>query len=176
MIDVAMTTQCSLCTKPKANLSCCLCKGALCKSCAEFLEEDRFSFLPQSPLACDGTVFCYNCYDLHVAPQISDYDDLLARAGEIRVYSKSQGKETRLIKRKALPVHVKDCADHQETILRLAFLAAHSGHNALVDLELTSRKHKEGSYQKTLWSGSAVPVNLDAKQLSREMPDPGNPN
>lgn len=78
----------------------------------------------------------------------------------IRVYEKNQGKETRLMKRVAQPVQVKNCSDRQETLLRLAFLAAKAGYNGIIDVDIKSEKVIDNSYQTTTYSGSGVPINL----------------
>lgn len=96
------------------------------------------------------------------------YDAICEKAKGILVFDKTQGKETRLILRSEDPVHVVDCRDHDETILRLAFRAAQSNFNAIVDMSLASRKIKDGSYTTLLWWGQAVPANVDIGRLPKD--------
>lgn len=171
-----MNPTCSQCESSKAPLTCGLCSVHLCKSCAEQVDDGFFSFLPKVPDEANQLTYCRECYDSRVASHVADYNDLMEKAKDIRVYFKNQSQETRLLKRKAHAVKVVDCEDYHEAILRLAFLAAQSGHNAVVDLDLSPRKVKHGRWQKTLWSGSALPTNLDAKRMAREVPQIPNPN
>jgi hypothetical protein len=97
-------------------------------------------------------------------------------AKEILVYEKSQGKETRLIKRIAKPVSVDHCADRNETILRLAFQAALAGYNGIIDVDLKSEKVRDGSYQTTRWSGTGVPTNIESRRIVRDRSIWSNPN
>ena len=89
---------------------------------------------------------------------------------------KNQGKETRLISRKEKPYSVKDCADYNEAILRLAFFAVEAGFNSLLDVDLTSKKIIVAGYQSTVWSGTAVPANVADKKLMRDRSLWSNPN
>ncbi len=151
---------CSICEKAKSMMECGLCKAALCKYCAQFLEEESFSFLKVIPSELSHAVYCGSCFAEKVAPELEIHQQLLERAKNIIVYESNQGKETRLMPRHEKPFIVKDCADREETLLRLAFFAAQANYNAIIDVSLTSVKVKTGSYQTTKWSGTAVPVNL----------------
>jgi len=148
----------------------------LCKGCAQFVDEESFSFLKSIPAELGHSVYCGPCFDQQVAPEMAKYQEILDRAKDILVYEKTQGKETRYIKRLADPVLVADCADHDETILRLAFFAAKENYNALVDVDLRSKKVKVGGYQTTIWSGSGVPAQVDASRLVKDRSIWQNPN
>jgi hypothetical protein len=140
------------------------------------MPDDLFSFLPKRAPEISHSIYCRSCFEETVAPKMTEYEELMDRAKEVRVYTKTQSKETRTIRRPSPPVHILDCRDHDEAVLRLAFLAALTGHNAVVDLQLVSKKVKDNHYQFTVWSGSAFPVNLDAKFLARDLPNIGSPN
>lgn len=167
---------CFTCQKPKAALSCALCQTSLCKGCAQFLEEDSFQFALRVPDDCKHGVYCTVCYDDKVVPELFRYNEVLDQAKEILVFTKSQSKETRLIKRKEATVVVKDCADHDETIMRLAFSAALSKYNAIVDVDLVSKKIRSGTYQTTVWDGTAIPVMVDVTKVIGDRPILRNPN
>lgn len=140
------------------------------------MDEDQFSFLAQIPAELAHTTYCPNCYDNTVAPALASYNETMELAKEVHVYSKTQTKETRLIKRKEHPVKVTDCKDHDETILRLAFFAAQAGYNGLVDVQLSSEKIKNGSYQTMKWSGAGIPARIDSKKIPRDRSIWQNPN
>jgi hypothetical protein len=163
-----MKTICSSCEKPKAQLQCGLCEVDLCKNCTVFLEEDYFSFLPQIPKELTQTAFCQTCYQQKIIPQIEAYDQDMLRAQDIIVFAKNQGKETRFVKRLEDPFTVTDCLDEKDVTMRLAFLAVRAQFNALVDLVVTSTKIRNGSYQKLVWQGTAIPAQVDESKLPKD--------
>lgn len=169
-------SECQSCQKPKAGLECGLCKSSVCKSCAQFVDEGQFSFLAEIPEDLSHFTYCALCFDRTVAPALAQYNETMELAKEVLVYTKSQTKETRLISRKEPPVKVVDCKDHDETILRLAFLAAKAGFNGIVDVHLSSVKVKNGSYQTMRWSGTGVPAQIDPKKIPRDRSLWQNPN
>lgn len=167
---------CSACLKPKATLMCGLCGCDLCKACAQALNEDDFSFVANVPESLTHSNYCSSCYDEKIQPEVNEYTDTLERAKGILVFTKDQGKETRLIKRKEAMLKTGDCDDYDEAIMRLAFLAASKGHNAIVDVDVNGRKVKDGSYQTTKFSGTAIPVSVDPRRYDSDRPELSNPN
>ena len=167
---------CYLCQKPKATLHCGLCTESICKGCAQFLNDDTFSFLPHIPNHIKFTTYCEPCFHKNVEPELEAYNQTLERAKNILVFSKTQSKETRLIKRIEDPVRVIDCPDHDETILRLAFFAAAANFNAIVDVELSSEKVKNGSYQTSKWAGVAIPAQVNDAKLTKDRSSWSDPN
>ncbi len=120
--------------------------------------------------------YCTGCFDDKIHPELAQYEETLDRAKGVLVFMKDQGKETRLIKRKEAQLRILDCDDYDETIMRLAFLAAEAGHNAIVDVDVVSRKVKDGSYQTTKYTGTAVPVSVDPRRYDSDRPTLSNPN
>ena len=176
MNSVSQTNKCYVCSKSNAKLSCGVCVQALCKSCAEFLDEDHFSFWPQKATNLCHSIYCQSCYSNVVEPALAEYTEIMNRARQILVFMRDQGKETRLIRRIELPVVVEDCADYDETILRLAFMAAEKGKNAIVDTEVKTRKVREGSYQTSRFSGTAIPADVRDDKLIKDRSLWQNPN
>lgn len=168
--------QCGVCQSTKTGYQCGICNEVLCKNCVQFIDAADFSFLPQlsSHLACQ--VCCQQCYAQHVEPEIEQYNQTMEKAKNVQVFFKTQTKETRFIKRTEKPVHVKDCQDHDETILRLAFLAALAGFNGLVDATVTSEKVRTQGYQTTVWRGTAVPAMVKQEFIVRDRSIWQNPN
>ncbi|MCC2677947.1 MAG: hypothetical protein K0R29_523 [Pseudobdellovibrio sp.] len=97
-------------------------------------------------------------------------------AKNILVFEISQGKETRLIKRKEAKLVVEECPDRDETMLRLAFQAAEKGFNAIIDVDIKSKKVKEGKYQHTMYSGTAIPANVTDNKLVKDRSIWSDPN
>ena len=122
------------------------------------------------------STFCLSCYSEHVAANVEKYDELIAKAKQIIVFEKSQAKETRLIKKIEEPVHVHNCPDKDETLLRLAFFAAEMNYNAIIDVILTPKKILTGNYQTTSWTGSGVPVNVTSDKLIKDRSNWSRPN
>lgn len=164
-------SDCISCSKTKAPLECAGCAGALCKACAQFVDDQTFAFASAPPAA--GT-YCPACFDREIAPKLAEYEDVLARARDVNVFFRTQGKESRFIRRIERPIKVEECDDKDETVLRLAFLAALGGFNALVDVDLASRKVIMGKWQTSKWRGTAVPAKVDPEQLKRRFA--GSPN
>lgn len=171
-----MQTSCSCCQKPKAQLKCEACENPMCKSCAEFLEEGFFSYLEKIPAILQKTSFCLHCYNEHIAAEVQSYLSDLEQSKELMVFERTQGKETRLIKRNEQPTVVRDCLDRQEVMMKLAFRAYRRGFNGLLDFEATSIKSKDGSYSLVTWQGSAVPAMIDSKKLLKDKALRDNPN
>lgn len=156
---------CKNCRKQKAPYVCGLCMDHICKSCAKFMDEDAFSFRRKIPAELKHITYCPQCFDESVAAPLSDYEELMEKAKEVVYFTKAQTKQTGHIKRKEEPLRVEDCEDEQETILRLAFQAAEGGFNTILDLDISHRKIIVGSHKKTVYSGTAIPVNVEPKKV-----------
>lgn len=167
---------CCICSKTKTTQTCGICKGDLCKGCTQFLDADTFSFLKTIPDNLKHTAYCGTCFNQFVAEPLNDYNSLKEKAQQILVYNKSQSKETRLVSRKEKPIAIADCPDQNEALLRLAFFAAQSGHNAIIDVNLVGKKVLIDRYQTTVWSGTAIPANVNDKSLVKDRSIWSNPN
>lgn len=156
---------CCVCQKPKATLKCGLCESPVCKYCAQFLEEGQFSFLPQVPAHLKNDTFCGPCFDAKIAPEVEAYNDTMRKAKNLTVFFTTDSKQTRNFKRLEKPIKVNNCADREETLLRLAFQAALANFNAIIDVDIVSEKIRNGTYQTTKYSGTAMPIQLTANRL-----------
>lgn len=168
--------KCTVCQKSKAGLTCGLCKEIICKKCTQFLDEDYFSFLKKTPEMLSYTTYCNSCHDQNILPEITKYNEMLETAKNILVFMKAQFKETRLIKRLADPIHVTECADYDETLLRLAFQAVELNYNGIIDVDIISKKIKVGKYQTTVFSGTAIPANVREDKLIKDKSNWSSPN
>lgn len=160
-----MTTFCKTCRKPKAPYECGLCQEHVCKSCAQFLPADAFSYLPKVPAEFSHDAYCSICFDDKVAAPLNEYEDTLEKARDIYIFTKDQSKQTRLLKRKEEPYRVENCEDEQEAIMRMSFMAVRAKFNAVIDIQLNSKKIIVGSHKKTIWSGTGVPITIDPKAI-----------
>lgn len=158
---------CSSCRLPKASLICECCQASQCKSCAVKLKKNSFSFLPVIPTELTHHIYCGHCYDEKVAPALSTYNETMAKARNVNVFFKTQSEETRLLRRAEKPITVTGCEDKNETLLRLAFLAAQANFNTLIDVVITSEKVRMQAYQTTQWKGSGIPLYMDEDRLPK---------
>ena len=168
---------CVTCHKPKATLVCGICACSVCKYCAQIMDDGAFSFMAKVPEKLKHQVFCGPCYDTEVAGELQTYNETMERAKEVQVFFKDQSKETRLIKRpERKPYRISDCADHDETVMRLAFLAAQANYNALIEVDVVSEKVRQNSYQTHIWSGTGMPANVEARRLIKDRSFRSYPN
>lgn len=158
-------TECISCGKPKAVLSCEVCNEALCKKCDQILEPDTFSFLPKVPEELTHLHYCGSCFDSVVAPELDSYHETMERAKNAFVFFTTQRKETPLIKKAREVLKVSNCLDRDETILRLAFFAAQADFNAIIEVEVSSEKIRNGAYQTSRWNGQGIAAQIDGHKL-----------
>lgn len=141
----------------------------------EFVDDETFAFLDRLPEGVALGAYCLPCFDVRVRPALDDYEDLMSAAENVNMFYLSQSKESRFVRRTERKIQVDNCTDKQEAILRLAFKAVQIGKNALVDVDLKSRKViAAGGYQSSLWTGVAVPAVIDEAHLNRRFI--GTPN
>lgn len=173
---MSTTNTCCTCFKPKATLTCGACNEALCKYCAQFLQPEDFAFtLQRAPLLHKDT-FCSPCFTELVEPALNKYNETMARAKEIMVFSKIQNKETRFVGRDEDRIHIPECEDRDEVIMRLAYQAADRDFNGVIDIKLATRKVRNGSYQTTVWFGSGVPAQVNPDKLLKDRSFTNQPN
>ncbi len=65
-------------------------------------------------------------------------------------------------------------ADYDQKLL--AFLASLEKCNAVIDVDLKSKKVRAGSYQTTVWSGSGMPANVSDELLVKDRSIWDDPN
>jgi hypothetical protein len=156
---------CISCHKPKANRTCSLCQGDLCKGCTQFLDEGAFSFLKEVPEDLRHSTYCNPCFDDRVAPSLDTYRETMESAEKIYVFFKTQKKPYPLIKKGREKVEVKSCPDRDETILRLAFFAAEQAFNAIVEVDIISEKVRNQGYEKVQYKATGFPAQIDVSKM-----------
>lgn len=162
-----MSNVCSACRKPKATTNCEICETPLCKGCVQFVEPATFSFLNEIPEVLSHSRYCLGCFDQKVSPELAAYDDLMKKARNLYVFFITQKRQPPILKRSKETIKELDRTDRDETVLRLAFTAAKLGFNAIIETDIIAVKTRSGAYQKTLWQGSALPVQVDVEKLER---------
>lgn len=132
--------------------------------------------MPVVPEMLQGGAFCQPCYIHKVQPEILAYEQDVERARNVTVFDKRQTKETRHVQRLEPAVVVDHCPDREETLLRLAYLAIKAGFNGLVDVEISSKKIRNGSRQNSDWKGIGVPAEIDLTKIPKDRSIWQNPN
>lgn len=156
---------CRSCRSPKATLACELCHDPLCKACDRFLDADTFSFLNEKPAELSHSHYCPACHQTQIEPALESYDETMERARNTFIFYTTQRKPAPVLRKSKEPVRVASCPDRDETILRLAFRAAEQGFNAVIETDLVSQKIRDAGYQKTAWSGTGIPAEIDETRL-----------
>jgi hypothetical protein len=98
-----------------------------------------------------------------VLPGVYAYKKLMKQAKDVFIVEKQPREGLRVLKKSVSPLKVSDCADREETFLRLAFQAAELGFNAVIRAKVESKKLRNFGYQKMQWQGSGIAANLDIK-------------
>lgn len=151
----------------RKTFTCVQCAASLAKNETQFVSEDSFAFLSRPPKHLAIGSYCYQCFDRDVAPELDRYNAKMESAKNVNVFFASQSKESRFVRRIEKPIKVENCQDRDEVVMRLAFLAVEANKNSIVDVDLTSIKVRNGSWQSSLWSGRAIPADIDEAHLNR---------
>jgi hypothetical protein len=159
---------CAICNGAKARKTCGLCEAAVCKKCIEIMPTDAFVLMPKIPVELSHAIYCVRCYDTKVAEPYTKYRELAHKADNVYFVTRDYNGYVHVIERHKVRVEVEACEDRKVTILRMAYLAAELGYNAIIDAQVKSfANNKPGGYQSSLWKGSAVPAKVDGEQLER---------
>ncbi len=159
---------CIICQSPKIHAHCGICKNALCKDCEEYLEPGSFSFLEKTPEELDLAHYCPSCFDSTITPARTKYEETLALAREVNIFFSADKHLPRILEKAKKPIHVENCKDRDETILRLGFKAAELGFNSIIKVEVTAAQIRNLAFQTSRWQGTGIPVNID---LAKYNPD-----
>lgn len=163
-----MSTVCETCRKPEASVECPLCQNSICEDCVLAPAPGAFSLLPVIPKKLAHTKYCRFCFDEHVEPEFVKYQETLEKAENVFVFFTTQRKEIPLIRKVRDLLEVTDCPDRDETILRLAYMAAAKDFNAVIQVEVEHEKIRNHAFQKTRWKGRGFPALVDEKKLDRQ--------
>lgn len=159
--------ECIACRRPKGALECGLCHESVCRNCATYQPEGTFSFFTVVPAELAHTHYCPTCYDEQVAPQKLRYDSLMEQARETAIFFTTQRRQLPILKKTNDVLKVVDCADRDETILRLAFQAAQMECNSVIEVEVEAEKVRNFGYQKSAWRGQGRPAQVDIGKVER---------
>ncbi len=161
---------CTSCRKSKNLAKCDVCEGIFCKDCVQFLEPGSFSFRKEVPEILTKSRYCGGCFDTHVGPALEAYQEVMVRAKKVFFFFSTQKASIHMLKRAKEKYRVEKCVDRDETILRLGFLAAEQGYNAVFDGDIVYTKVRDNAgYQRTHWSGTAYGALVDGERLEKHL-------
>lgn len=161
-----MEESCVDCRRPKTDSNCGVCNGGVCRKCRVFLSEDEFPFVPNRPSELKHTYYCGHCYTQHVEPFKTDYEESIEKAKKVNVIYKNSKSSVRVIRQEKVVARVEDQLGRNEAILNLAFIAARAGYNAIIEVEVASKKIRNEGYQTTSWSARAILAEIRSHELS----------
>ncbi|MFN3696374.1 MAG: hypothetical protein ACK4VO_02940 [Pseudobdellovibrio sp.] len=161
-------TVCPFCQKSKNLQSCEACHEIVCKNCAQFVSEATFKFSQTLLQKKFHQVYCPTCFNNEVADHVNQYENTVEKAKEIAVFDISQSKETRLIKRLEKAFKLENETDEEDAIMKLAYLAAEKGFNAIIDVDIKPTKVRDGSYQTTIYTCTAIPAQVTDRKLIKD--------
>ncbi len=167
-------SRCASCRKAlngRTDFTCECCGERACKSCQEFLPEGTFSFLSTVPETLRHSRYCRVCHEREVLPALDAYNESMEKARGLNFIFKGHGRAIPVLRRAQEAIRIEDCADRDETILRMAFRAVELGFNAVIEGVVTSEKVRNEGYQTSRWKGSCVPVELDVERFERRSRD-----
>lgn len=158
-------SKCNSCLKPKAVFICGACQNPICKLCTEFLEPNSFPYKRELPAELKFEHFCQACYTVKVLPAKRQYNEILSLAKKVTIVDKPQRRPLQIIRNSKEVLHVENCLDEEDVYMRLAFLAAEKGHNAVIKVKLVYTKIRNAGYQKMDWSGTGTPATLGNRSI-----------
>ena len=159
---------CDTCRSTHVVSACALCENDLCKACIMAPPLHTFSLLTTIPDDLSHHSYCRFCYDEKVEPEASKYGATLEKANEVFIFFKTQRKEIPLLRKSKELFKVTECEDRDETILRLAFMAAEKDFNAVIDTEVSAEKKRHHAHHKHYWEGTGIPAMIDENKLDRQ--------
>lgn len=158
---------CSNCRKPNPTTQCGCCNEPLCKNCVEFLEAGSFSFLKTIPAELSHTQYCSVCFQKHVTPAQSKYEETMNLARNVYIFYLGRKGNLPVFEQSKRKLSVPQCSDRDEILLRLAFQAAELGYNAITETDVIRTKVRDGAYQTMSWSVTGYPAKVDVKKIDR---------
>jgi hypothetical protein len=112
--------------------------------------------------------YCPRCYSDRIEPELAKYVETLALAREVFVFFVTQRKGIPLLKKAKEPIRVTEQEDRDESILKLAFMAAERGYNAIVETDVKAVKKRNEGWQHNVWGGTAIPAQVDPAKMERQ--------
>ncbi len=156
---------CATCSSSKVTAECGECHVPLCRKCARFLEEGSFSFFSKEGPELKHTWYCVDCDETILEPARATLAETREKAEDVLVFFTTQKRNPPLLGKAKSAVKVDACPDRDETILRLAYMAAEQGFNAIIEVEVESAKVRNEGWQTSVWKGTGVPAQVNPDRI-----------
>jgi len=160
-----MPKACTACKSTKKVELCGVCESPVCQKCAQYLPKHSFPLLPVRPPELHHDTYCGPCYVSKIGPIEEEYARLSVLAAKVLVFPKAKAEQTRLMDKREKPLSVEDCEDERDVLLKLAYLAAKEGFNALIYVHVAKKQVRNHAYQTSRWTGHAIPTKVDEAKL-----------
>ncbi len=153
---------CDLCGAPKATKTCAECEAHVCKNCVRYLANDHLRFHPEPPSWAEKGVFCVECFETLVEPEIARYDEVFARSDAVKLVHDSYRGFIPCLKKAKDTTHV----DHGDlgrgiALQRLKFLAAWEGYDSIIEVKTFGEKQRNHGWETKTWTASGVFACID---------------
>ncbi len=156
---------CTSCRLPKATEPCGVCDEGVCRKCVQTTSDETFQFETEVAEILKKPRYCTRCWDEHVAEALNRYEEIVTRARQVAWLPKGYRVPVPVLRKANREARVEGCADRDEVIMKLAFIAARDDYNALVKGETQSKKVRNEGWQTSSWSGWATPAYVDPRRL-----------
>ncbi|MGZ3653376.1 MAG: hypothetical protein ACXVB9_14690 [Bdellovibrionota bacterium] len=159
-------SECELCGAPKAVKTCGECERNVCKNCVRYLANDHLRFHPEPPSWAKHGVFCADCFDTLVTPEVAKYDEVMERSEHVKViHDTFHGYIPCFKKAKRSTEVTSEDLGRGIAIQRLKFLAAWEGYDSVIELSTTGTKVRNHGWETKSWNASGVFANVDYKKF-----------
>ena len=159
---------CIFCDSEKANWTCENCNNTICKKHLSKLNPEDYSIKSLNPpKVFSQTTFCIDCFESIVQPEIEIFNEQLEKAKNVGIWTENYRGKLPITKKALKPIQFKDFTDKKDLILALAFRAIEMGFNGVIELKWKSSKVRKNEYQKMIWEGQGLPVELPEEWLEK---------
>jgi hypothetical protein len=105
--------------------------------------------------------YCLPCFSTKIRSEVLAYRQTMKKAKDIIFLDKPRRRPLRILRRSEIPLLVQNCADREETVMRLAFQAAELGFESVIKADVNYKKVRNEGYQKMVWTGTGIAATLD---------------
>ena len=163
--------KCEGCLVTEATHACGQCLKPLCKTCTKFVESSLFFLMAKLPEELSRGRYCSNCYEGRIQPALEKYRSIAALAKSVYIVDRPHRRSLPVTRQTNSPIKVEDCKDREESLLRLAFIAAEAGYNAVLKVKVGAKKIRNEGYQKMSWHASGFAAEINSAWFEKRSSD-----
>lgn len=140
----------------------------MCEKCGAEPPRGAFQLQESAAPELKHLHYCPRCYTDRIEPALEKYVETLTLAREVFVFFVTQRKGIPLLKKSKETIRVTEQVDRDESILKLAFMAAERGFNAIIETDVKAVKKRNEGWQNNVWGGTAIPAQVDPAKMERQ--------